>query len=530
MKKKILSIVVAICLVSMALPMQTASVSAAGHIHCVCGATDCSGEGHDPSQEWQKWTTDNDLPVENGFYYLANDVTMTTLWDPYNADINICLNGHTIKFLNEDDCGVLTQGDTTLTITNCEEEGGIYSNSEYVVKVDDYSELTLINTDVSGYLNSSLIFVKENASLTADGVEGYAKFNEILDAIRIEGTALFDDCDFDVESTSSSAIIYNHGGTLTTNNLVAYLDATEAEDQEDRGVMNSDGIWYSTNDDIICEAMSAGYGAQVNGTAKTVIEDSHISGKGGDSGFGLQLGFEEIGSDDDTYIFGEANIEGKNGSIAMNHTYGLYASDEGKTEWYEGDPMTIFLGGFTPALGDVIVSNANASVLNLFSVENVESMTLGLDGTDLVLVKAEEPTTTQVTTTPASTTPVVTTEVPTSDVTTVAPTSNVETTTAEKETCKPTKIKKIKKGKKSAKLTWKKLSAKDITGYQIRYSMKKKMKKAKIKTVKKAKIGSIKIKKLKRKKKYFFQIRTYKDIVGDRIYSDWSKAKSVKIK
>ena len=65
MKKKILSIVVAICLVSMALPMQTASVSAAGHIHCICGATDCSGEGHDPSQEWQKWSVDNDLPFKD---------------------------------------------------------------------------------------------------------------------------------------------------------------------------------------------------------------------------------------------------------------------------------------------------------------------------------------------------------------------------------------------------------------------------------------------------------------------------------
>lgn len=42
------------------------------------------------------------------------------------------------------------------------------------------------------------------------------------------------------------------------------------------------------------------------------------------------------------------------------------------------------------------------------------------------------------------------------------------------------------------------------------------------------------IKKLKRGKKYYVRIRTYKDVCSNgqtiRIYSDWSKKKSVKVK
>jgi hypothetical protein len=91
-----------------------------------------------------------------------------------------------------------------------------------------------------------------------------------------------------------------------------------------------------------------------------------------------------------------------------------------------------------------------------------------------------------------------------------------------------TKIKKIKRGKKSLKVTWKKV--KGVSGYQIQYSTSRKFKKAKTITVKKAKSTSRTIKKLKSKKKYYVRIRTYITVNEKKKYSDWSKVKSQKTK
>lgn len=74
---------------------------------------------------------------------------------------------------------------------------------------------------------------------------------------------------------------------------------------------------------------------------------------------------------------------------------------------------------------------------------------------------------------------------------------------------------------------WKKKSK--ITGYQIQYSTDSKFKKNKksIK-IKKAKTTSKKISNLKKSKKYYFRIRTYKSSNKKTRYSKWSKVKSVK--
>ena len=91
-----------------------------------------------------------------------------------------------------------------------------------------------------------------------------------------------------------------------------------------------------------------------------------------------------------------------------------------------------------------------------------------------------------------------------------------------------TKIKKIKRLKKSLKVTWTKV--KRVSGYQIQYSTSSKFKKAKKIMIKNAKITSKTIKKLKVKKKYYVRIRTYITVNGKKKYSSWSKKKSQKIK
>ena len=91
---------------------------------------------------------------------------------------------------------------------------------------------------------------------------------------------------------------------------------------------------------------------------------------------------------------------------------------------------------------------------------------------------------------------------------------------------KPTKLTSLKKGSKRFTAKWKKVST-QASGYQIRYSMKSSMAGSKVLTVKNYKTTSKKITRLKKKKKYYVQIRTYKTVSKVKYYSGWSSKKTV---
>ena len=118
---------------------------------------------------------------------------------------------------------------------------------------------------------------------------------------------------------------------------------------------------------------------------------------------------------------------------------------------------------------------------------------------------------------------------------TAAAAAKVSTTAKTAKTQKPkaTSIKKLTKGKKKFKVAWKKISG--VTGYQIQYATDKKFKKnKKTVTVKGSKTTSKTISKLKSKKTYYVRVRTYKTVKvngkSTKVYSSWSKVKSVKTK
>ena len=96
-----------------------------------------------------------------------------------------------------------------------------------------------------------------------------------------------------------------------------------------------------------------------------------------------------------------------------------------------------------------------------------------------------------------------------------------------------TSISSLKAGSKKFTVKWKK-QATQTTGYQVQYSASSKFSKAKTVTVGKNTTVSKKISKLSGKKKYYVRVRTYKTVKINgksiRIYSGWSKAKTVTTK
>ena len=103
-------------------------------------------------------------------------------------------------------------------------------------------------------------------------------------------------------------------------------------------------------------------------------------------------------------------------------------------------------------------------------------------------------------------------------------TSSLKTTT---QTKKPS-ISKLTTKNKKATIKWKNVSG--ASGYQIYMATSKKGKYSRIKTITKGSTTSYTKSKLKKNKKYYFKIRTYRTVDGKKVYSSFSSVKSIKIK
>lgn len=91
-------------------------------MHCVCGGnTDFNGHDTHTNVKWSEWNSTNSLPTASGNYYLANDINLDTTQDVSN-DINICLNGKTIKS-NTSAYAIKVKNNASLTITDCLDSG-----------------------------------------------------------------------------------------------------------------------------------------------------------------------------------------------------------------------------------------------------------------------------------------------------------------------------------------------------------------------------------------------------------------------
>ena len=142
---------------------------------------------------------------------------------------------------------------------------------------------------------------------------------------------------------------------------------------------------------------------------------------------------------------------------------------------------------------------------------------------------AETTTPVAETTTPAvvetTTSAAVETTTTTAKTTTVAPTptttakvTKTQKPTAQKVSVGNTRITKIVKTKKSAKVIYKKIAK--VSGYQLQLSRSSKFKKAVTKTTKKV---SYKFKKLKANKKYYVRVRGYVKTSNGTAYGKWRK-------
>lgn len=182
---------------------------------------------------------------------------------------------------------------------------------------------------------------------------------------------------------------------------------------------------------------------------------------------------------------------------------------------------------------DVVKDQLNIEIADgqIKIVKETETTTSAVAETTTTAVAETTTTATAETTTTATaetTTPVaVETTTTTAKTTTVAPTptttaklTKTQKPTAQKVSVGNTRITKIVKTKKSAKVIYKKIAK--VSGYQLQLSRSSKFKKAVTKTTKKV---SYKFKKLKANKKYYVRVRGYVKTSNGTAYGKWRKKK-----
>lgn len=112
------------------------------HEHCICGGDTCTGVGHTCGEKvtFKAWSgASGKLPTESGYYYLTDNMTLTTEWEPSEgSNIVLCLNGKTITAkVGTQDSASLTHDSidirkgVTVSVTDCVGTGTISGSTYY---------------------------------------------------------------------------------------------------------------------------------------------------------------------------------------------------------------------------------------------------------------------------------------------------------------------------------------------------------------------------------------------------------------
>ena len=124
------------------------------HKHCVCGATNCGGDGHDATAIWKGISDLSDITAD-GNYYLKSNIELSDTWI-CDYDVKLCLNGKTIYGANgKDVIDVTDKG--SLTITDCNENVGSISHKDGQEGrgITNEGKLTLVKGNITGNKSSS---------------------------------------------------------------------------------------------------------------------------------------------------------------------------------------------------------------------------------------------------------------------------------------------------------------------------------------------------------------------------------------
>ena len=227
MKKRLLSVLLLVCMVLTLLPTaalagdmhEHEALPAAAHTHCYCGGSVIAGDhtSHDDAVTYKACKNANNLrqifwieKTDVAYAYLENDITLDYHFYIQNGQtLYLCLNGHTLN-LDEYNILVYNRGGT-LYLCDCsaKKTGTISGGSNRCISVDDAAESTSTFNMYGGTL-------RNGKSSNGAGVEVANGTMNMYGGTITENTATRDGGGIYV-GTKGTLNLY--GGTITENTV-----------------------------------------------------------------------------------------------------------------------------------------------------------------------------------------------------------------------------------------------------------------------------------------------------------------------
>lgn len=216
------------------------------HMHCVCGSnTEFNGHDTHTNVEWSEWNSTDSLPTASGNYYLANDINLAAEQTVKN-DINICLNGKTIKS-NTSDYAISVNSNASLTITDCIVGGKLECS------IDNYGSFNMYaGTLQNGYE----LYTEPDSKMTLSGNSKFIGdvFSTGNAETKIDGNSEFQGTLIIQELTSDSRA-YIGGDAKITGKIQIFRSQENAKIEiKDNMIIDGDIEFYNftLNSNIVC--------------------------------------------------------------------------------------------------------------------------------------------------------------------------------------------------------------------------------------------------------------------------------------
>lgn len=231
MRKRILSVVLVLAMLTSILPVPGVSAESAEAKHTHSDAHVCGAQCAGGTVEWKQWGVPDapktSLPTESGHYYLGADVALGATVDvPAGTDITICLNGYNIRSKSNARIGYVYGKLTISDCTACQQDGQYISGSVVggtaadgaVYNVRRGGTLVLESGKITGGKTTGdaaggAVYLQKGTTAGPGGVM-YMYGGEITGNEGNHGGAI---CLGGADSGCVYAALYMYGGTITGN-------------------------------------------------------------------------------------------------------------------------------------------------------------------------------------------------------------------------------------------------------------------------------------------------------------------------
>ena len=209
-------------------------LTAAEHTHCICGGNceTAAAAGHTCDEDivWQAWTSGNGPSMSSSapqYFYLAEDITLgsalTIASTSVNLNLNICLNGHTLKTASTKRAFILwisgaTALNATLNICDCkpaDSQGTILGNGTVtsqggIAFVSQGATMTLYGGNIKGGTTKTY-----GGNIAVAGTSTFTMYGGVIE----NGSAETYGGGVAGNGTSASFVMY--GGTIRNNSAAS---------------------------------------------------------------------------------------------------------------------------------------------------------------------------------------------------------------------------------------------------------------------------------------------------------------------